>query len=178
MVLSLENLDARTRELMFKEFELDMGKGVMYLSPRLNDIGAKKYPGLLRQAIIDGNDSTLASNLLGNDCFKSHVQRKTKGGGYTMARIPIDAHQTLAEGEFNRYYIRALCRRALEDQCGDIEVCRVKEVTVPRPESVAKIGQIVDPNKLLEDLRVNVGIDTAFGLPAGPNSGLSIRIKT
>jgi hypothetical protein len=127
--------------------------------------------------LLNGNEESLAKELLSQRYMKTFTERKTKSG-IQMVKMPENAHLTLAEGEFNRYYIRALCRRALEDQCGDIEVCRVKEVTVPRPESVAKIGQIVDPNKLLEDLRVNVGIDTAFGLPAGPNSGLSIRIKT
>jgi hypothetical protein len=29
---------------------------------------------------------------------------------------------------------------------------------------------------LLDDLRTNVGVDTALGLPAGPNSGLSAMI--
>ena len=58
-----------------------------------------------------------------------------------------------------------------------IEVYRAKEVTNPRSESERKIGTIVDPKKLLDDLRANPGVDTALGLPSGPNSGLSVKIK-
>lgn len=46
----------------------------------------------------------------------------------------------------------------------------------PRVESQAKIGAIVNAEELLADIRVNVGVDTALGLPAGPNSGLSVQI--
>src|SRR6266851_5569734 len=33
-----------------------------------------------------------------------------------------------------------------------------------------------DPKALLTDLRSNPGVDTALGLPPGPNSGLSARL--
>lgn len=81
----------------------------------------------------------------------------------------------LAEGEFNRYYIRALCLRAIEEG-KKLKVYRAKEVGNPRSESAVKIGQEVDSQLLLADLRKNIGIDTCFGLPAGPNSGLSVRL--
>lgn len=34
----------------------------------------------------------------------------------------------------------------------------------------------VDPVTLLTDLRLNKGIDTALGLPNGPNAGVTLRL--
>ena len=53
---------------------------------------------------------------------------------------------------------------------------RAKQVSNPRPELEALIGQSIDPAKLLNDLQTKIGVDTALGLPAGPNSGLSAKL--
>ncbi len=89
--------------------------------------------------------------------------------------VPITAAETLAEGEFNRFYIRGVCRAVLANEQHEVEVYRAKAVAQPRPESQAKIGTRVNAATLLDDLRHNVGVDTALGVPAGPNSGLSVR---
>lgn len=74
-----------------------------------------------------------------------------------------------------RFYMRAVCIQAL-DLSAKIRVYRAKLVTNPRPESGVKIGSIVNPAELLEDLRRNIGVDTFLGLPSGPNSGLCVRL--
>jgi hypothetical protein len=83
----------------------------------------------------------------------------------------------LAESEFNRYYIRALARRAIEDGIPELVVYRAKPVTTPRPESEARIETSLVPQELLEDLRSHTGDERpSLGVPSGPNSGLSVRI--
>ncbi|BEE07817.1 hypothetical protein [Aeromonas dhakensis] len=57
-----------------------------------------------------------------------------------------------------------------------VQVYRGKNVANARSESKQMIGQIISPKELLDDLRTNVGVDTALGLPAGPNSGLTIKL--
>jgi hypothetical protein len=93
-----------------------------------------------------------------------------------VARVPITAAETLGEGEFNRFYIRALCVHAINDGIKTLIVYRAKVVANARVESEMKIDTGVDPVRLLGDLRNNPGVDTALGLPAGPNSGLSVRL--
>ena len=110
-----------------------------------------------------------------NNCLKSVERRRTKSGIIT-AKVPKDANKTLAEGEFNRYYIRGVCKKAISEGL-EIEVYRAKQVEKPRPESQALIGKTLDPKTLLDDLRERIGVDTALGVPAGPNSGLSVRLK-
>jgi hypothetical protein len=87
-----------------------------------------------------------------------------------------NANETLAEGEFNRFYLRGLCRVAIDGRTPSIAVYRAKPVAEPRPESQALIGTTFDANTLLADLRAHTGVDTALDLPPGPNSGLSGRL--
>lgn len=176
MALQLDNLDERTRRYMLEELDLDVGNGTLYLSPRLSEVGVRDYEALLREAIRTGDDVSLADSLRSHGRMKSTEQRRKPKGGVTTARVPVTAAETLAEGEFNRFYARGLCRRALEDGIRELVVYRAKEVRDPRPESVAMIGQRMDPTALLEDLRAHPGVELALGLPAGPNSGLSVRL--
>lgn len=108
--------------------------------------------------------------------MKESEQRKKRGGGYTTAKVPVNAPDMLSEGEFNRYYMRGICIQVIEENRDEVEVYRGKKVSNPRPESQAKLGSMLSAKTLLDDLRESVGVDTALGLPPGPNSGLTIRM--
>jgi hypothetical protein len=176
MAFYFENLDEQTRQFMVKELDEDLTNGKLYLSPRLSERGRQDYPELLRAAIQTGNDSTLASALSMHGRLNVTEQRRTPKGGITTAKVPVTAPETLAEGEFNRFYVRGLCRRALADGITELMIYRAKQVASPRPESQAKIGAKIDAQALLVDLRARPGVDPALGLPPGPNSGLSVKL--
>lgn len=178
MSLNLANLDEQTRRYMRAELKEDVARGQLYVSQRLSPTGEADWPALLEAAIDAGDDASLARELQTGGRLNAYETRRTPSGGTTTAKVPATAAETLAEGEFNRYYIRGLCRRALEEGLGMVEVYRAKQVSRPRPESERLIGQQVDPQALLDDLRTNIGTDTALGLPAGPNSGLSVRLPS
>jgi hypothetical protein len=174
MGLALENLDGRTRDFMLTEVESDIKNGRLFMSARFTPQGASRYPDLLREAIRNGDDDSLAASLRASGCFAEWEEGR-RGPKTFRKRVPVNAAQTLAESEFNRFYLRGLCMRATANDVPSVEVYRAKEVAEPRPESIAMIGTRVDPTSLLADLRANIGVDTALGLPAGPNSGLSAR---
>lgn len=175
MVLNLINLNEdKIRDFMLSEFENDIKTKNIYRSPRLKDGFYETYFDLVRAAIKEGNDSSLAEQIDSNGCIKAMTPRKLKSGT-KMVKVPHDAHITLSEGEFNRFYLRGICLKAIENNL-DIEVYRAKAVRQPRPESQAMLGKRLNPEKLLDDLRKNIGIDTALGLPRGPNSGLSGKL--
>lgn len=177
MSLDLQNLDVRTREYMLKEVDLDVKAGRLYVSPkRLNDIGRQRYEPLLREAIGNHDDVWLAGQLRDKGCMNSQEEKRKPKGGFTIAQVPITAPDTLAEGEFNRFYCRGLCARALDDGIAEVEVYRAKEVSQPRAESAAMIGKRLPARDLLNDLRQSQGVEPALGLPPGPNSGLSVRL--
>lgn len=176
MGINYENLDKRTREFMIEELDLDISKGKLYISTRLNSVGRANWANILREAIENFNDNWLAGQLRNRGYMRTHEPRRTRGGGTTMARVPVTAMETLAEGEFNRFYARGLCARAIKHEIPDVEVYRGKSVRQPRPVSEAMIGKRISAKALLEDLRKSQGVEPALKIPPGPNSGLTIRL--
>ncbi|WP_081613348.1 hypothetical protein [Xanthomonas sp. SHU 199] len=176
MALNYENLDSRTRENMSSEIAHDVASGVLYISSRLTAEGAKAWPALLAQAADSHDDSWLAAQLQARGYLRSHEERRTPKGGVTVAKVPVTANTTLAEGEFNRFYARGLCQRAIADGQRSVVAYRARHSENPRPESEAIIGKHLEPDALLQDLRTSSGVEPALGLPPGPNSGLSVRL--
>lgn len=171
--MNLVDLDAETRVHMRAEVQRDLDAGTLYISDRLNVQGVSEWPDLLFDAVDSGDTATLMGQL----SRRLKTQEPYVRSGVTRFRaVPHTAAETLAEGEFNRFYIRAICARAVAEGSAAVEVYRAKAVRNPRPESTARIGVLMDPQALLDDLRQNNHIDTALGVPAGPNSGLSVRL--
>jgi hypothetical protein len=175
MPFAFESLDERTRMLMISEVDRDLSGASLYESVRLTPTGAARWEALFRTACETGDDASLATAL------------GAPGGTYIHARepnarsrtgddkaVPYNAAVTMAEGEFNRFYIRAMCARALEDGVR-LEIFRARASENPDFESEAKLGQSPDAAALLRDLRSHQGVATALGLPPHPNSGLSVR---
>lgn len=176
MALYLEHLDERTRRLMLEELQYDLEHNQLYVSPYLSGQGVHDYPNLLRQALESGDDESLAEALRKLRRTERATERRKPTGGFNTVSVPENAPQTIAESEFNRYYIRAVARRALEDRIPHLVIYRAKRVSQPRPESEALIETTIDPAALLEDLRTHPGERPALGVPAGPGSGLSVRL--
>ena len=176
MPLQYAHLDDRTRTLMLSEIEADIKAGKLYVSDNLSERGCAEYPALLLAAAQSGSDATLAEAI--HPRLNSHAKpRQLKSGGYSKPPVMrTGAHEMLADGEFNRYYMRALCLRVIEDGIKSVVVYRAKEVSNPRSGSEEMIGKHMAPDELLQDLRAHIGVDTALGLPPGPNSGLCIRL--
>lgn len=177
MALYFENLDDRTRQLMLDEMEYDVAHNQLHISPFLSGQGQRDYANLLREALQSGSDETLAQSLREHRRILRTLPRRNPKGGYSIGATPENAAQVLAESEFNRYYIRALARRAIEDGVPELVIYRAKPVSQPRPESEARIETTLSPEELLEDLRSHPGDEPpTLGVPSGPNSGLSVRL--
>jgi hypothetical protein len=170
-----ESLDPDVRACMIRELERDIDSGRLYESPRLTQHGKNVWPELLREAFQSHNDDWLASELRSRGLLQTTEQRRTPKGGVTTAQVPRTAADTLAEGEFNRFYARGLCADVLAKGASHVDVYRGKAVQNPRPESQAMIGRRLPAQQLLDDLRTAQGVEPALGLPPGPNSGLTIR---
>lgn len=164
MTLHLEDLDSRTRDFMLDELERDRLEGCVYMSPWLSDVGRAHYADVLCLAIRCGSDESLAAFVKGL-LLESHKER----------RVPSNAPTVLAESEFNRYYVRGLCRRALEDHVPHLEIVRAKDVYVPRALSEKRLGALLEPGCLLLDLRTHIGVPPVHGIALW-GSGLSVRI--
>jgi hypothetical protein len=176
MSFAFEHLDTITRRLMLDEVDIDLTAGKLYVSDRLSPPGQTNYATLLREAVLLHDEGWLVQQLRSRGCFNQTFQRRKPNGGFTEVHMSSNAPEMLAEGEYNRFYMRGVCRRAINERITQLIVYRAKVVRDPRSESESKIGAMVSPMALLDDLRKNVGIDTALGLPAGPSSGLCVRL--
>lgn len=176
MSLVLENLDERTRQFMLEELEYDIAHNQLHISPVLSGQGQRDYPNLLREAIEHGDESQLTEDLRAQRRLIRSQPRRKPQGGYTIATVPAIAPEVLAESEFNRYYIRGVCRRAIADGLKEVVVYRAKPVRTARPESEALIETSLEPEKLLADLRQHPGEPGELGVPPGPGSGVSVRL--
>lgn len=169
-----EALNASTRACMMSEYDKDVADGRVYYTDRLSAVGRGHYLRLLREAIERGSPDTFAAALDASNVFNETEERRTKSGPI-IARVPRTASNTLADGEFNRYYIRAICIEAGR-RGKQVEAYRARASENPRSESEAIIGRRFAPTKILDDLRSSIGVEAALGVPAGPNSGISVRL--
>jgi hypothetical protein len=177
MALYFYNLDERTRKLMLEEMEFDIAHNQLHISPLLSGQGQRDYPNLLRDAIQSGSDESLAENLRAHRRIVRALPRRNKlKEGYGIAAAPRNAADIIAEGEFNRFYIRALARRAMEDGLPELIVYRAKKALRPRAESETLVETAIPPQDLLDDLRSHTDQPPRLGVPSGPNSGLSVRL--
>ncbi|MEQ8791759.1 MAG: hypothetical protein RIC55_36185 [Pirellulaceae bacterium] len=174
-MLNLTNLTPDVRLLMTEEIESDIGAKCLYRCSRLTDDGWRQYPDLLLEAAELHNDAWLANQIRARRLLAAFEFKRGKLRSY-QARVPVTAAETLAEGEFNRFYIRGLCRYALSTGVEELVVYRAKRVTNPRPGSAARIGTAMCPQAVLDDLRRTDFVETALGMPQGPNSGLSLQL--
>jgi hypothetical protein len=169
---NFKKLDARTRVLMIDEIKRAEKSGQLYFSKRFNDIGTRGWVAWLMLAAEQHDEHWLAYQLEANSAMKHLETRAKPKGGYTVAHVPDTAAETIAEGQFNRFYMAAICRRAIEDGNSSVQIYRAKRRTEPRPESKALEGTLQDTNKLLKELRsIDLSLTSALHKQ---NSGLSI----
>jgi len=165
-----KQLTAETRRIMKEEFLMDKTHNNLYISPRLTIQGLAKFPFLLLQAIENGDEQSLSKNL--KPFFNLTEPRKTRSGS-TVAKIPYNAPNVLGEGQFNFYYIRAICAQALQQRKSSVQIYRARHSDNPRKSSNRRISKKISAKQLLDDLRINDFVNNKFRLPE-PNSGLSV----
>jgi hypothetical protein len=162
---------------MLVEIEMDEANGCAYVSTRLNSGGCESWPAMLRQAATDGNDESLEHYIERDECLNSHYMRVNHRTGISSPiSMPVNAAENLAQGEFNRFYIRGLCRFAIEKDIPFLVGYRARYSENPRSSSEEAVGHHFNPQAVLDDLRTTQGQDTQLKMPGGPGSGISLRL--
>jgi hypothetical protein len=165
-------LDARSRQLMVQEITAAGGNGQLYFSRRFNETGKKGWLGWLLAAAKEQDEHWLADQLDTARAMTSIEKRDMPKSGLTPVSVPDTAAETMADGQFNRFYMAAICCRALEDGVRTVRVYRAKYRGVPRLESQALVNTTRNADALLEELRskeLSLKCDLLK-----PNSGLSV----
>ncbi|VVO43522.1 hypothetical protein PS726_06203 [Pseudomonas fluorescens] len=170
MGLNQKDLNPEIRGLMIQEMDHDLAGQNFYLSPRLNAQGRNAWHQLLKEASANHSDDWLANEIARQRLLNPHDLRQGK-----PIAMRHDAHQMLAEGEFNRFFMRGICLKAIEIGAPAVVGYRARASQSPRRESLAIIGKRFDPSDFLDLLRSAIGADTPFGYPGSANSGLSVE---
>jgi hypothetical protein len=175
MGLRYEDLTPETRRFMLEEIQRDDLAETLYRSPWLTQGGQGDWAGILRDAATNGTDDTLAAQLRLRGRIAARAQRR-KPNSPQMTWYAVGPHAPdVIACEFNVFYCRGLCRRAIAENIPRLEVYRARVSAQPRRESEMKLGLLVEPEVILIDLRNSHGTEPSFGLPPGPNTGLSLR---
>ncbi len=171
MGFNFVDLDNITRKYMLDELEVDIKNDAVFISCWLKEDSATKYIEILKSAITSYDESWLASEILKHNLLKESVDLNNKD-----ITIPINANTILAEEEFNKYYMRGVCLRAVKDGTKSVIVYRGQRVTIPSPESQQKLGQELEAETLLDSLRNASDIYSALNVPRRPSPKLTVKL--
>ena len=174
MPLHYDNLDPATRRAALAELDADRAAGRVLVSERLRPGTQERYVELLHDGLRYYDDQWLEERI--GDLLVGFETRRTKSGGQTTARLPADAARMLAESDFNRYYMRGVCMRAVEEGRENVVVYRARLSLEPRSTSSELEGKELPARQLLEELRGMTRESLASATLGRPNSGLSVRL--
>lgn len=154
-------LDDVTRTFMLDELDYDIGiHGNTYVSGALTQRGRADYAELIRQALTAHDEVWLTAQL-------------NSDGRISSERT--DAARRLAGTEYNRYYIRAICRRAESHGSTTVIPYRARDSVAKRADSIQLEDQPQAAPRVLANLRGKaIAGDPESGL-GRVNSGLSAR---
>ena len=155
MDFDFKNLTPQTRQRMFQEFINDEQNGHLYVSNRIKNTPEiiQKYFKLLTDAFEHGTDATLCTQITRNNILKENEEYR-KDGQLKMRKMPSNANEILGQGEFKRYYMRALCRQAI-DENKKLLIYRARESKIDSDDAKFFINKIINPKKLSEYLKIN-----------------------
>lgn len=147
------------RAFMREEFLWSSQRNKLYFGQYLSEAGRARYSRLLEKALRSGSPDSLAESLAQPGLWQANAPRKSV--------------ETFAWDEFNKYYMRGLCRWVqLHPHHHALEVIRGRASQSRRASSDATLGNSRNPEKFLQALRESPRIN-----PFGANSGLTLRIR-
>ena len=166
------NLDTKTRSIMINELERDFKNGLFYEPSSIKPEYINSYKLLLRKYFEIGHVEGLEKAL--TPSFFNSIDKNGRKASSNIA-------QTLAFSDFNRYYVRAILIRAINE---NKRVCiyRAKESLNKRSESENLINKCYFEKRTLEQmLRVIRDYRILFSSQSKitflqPNSGLSLKL--
>src|SRR5204863_6219828 len=134
-----DELASELRTFMLEELLWALQQGKFYYSKRFTQLGHNGYPALLHEALANGTPETLI--------------RALSAPGLFLAGASQNAAEIFGWDEFNKYYMRALCRWALMHPEYELVMARGRMSKTQRDTSQAQLGTKKDPQQFLNQLR-------------------------
>lgn len=166
------NLNNKIRLIMINELECDFKNGLFYEPSSIKPEYIHSYKFLLRKCFEVGHVEGLEKALT-----PSFFKPKDKNG----RKIPSNIAQIIAFLDFNRYYVRAILIRAINEN-KSVCIYRAKESLNQRSESKALINKCYFEKqtfeqmlKIVRDYRILFSSQSKITF-LQPNSGLSLKL--
>jgi hypothetical protein len=134
MAMNFEELHQATRELMLAEFEAELAGPNPYFGKGLSSSGRAAFPDLMRRAIREGNEESLAAELNRDDYWNPRETYERNGVVRERQVNVRQASERLALSEFNTWYVRGFARRLMNKGRGSVPSipCRPAQVGAGR----------------------------------------------
>ena len=173
-----EELDEVTRSWMLKEFLAEQESGNPYPPKNFSSAGRARFRELMEQAILEGNEETLARSLA-NPAYWQPTGTHTKAAPTRERKVtPQKAAEKLAQTEFNTWYVRGFARRLMEEGETLCEVYRAAPARQPRKECLEHEGNVYSVKDIYDGHRARywpTKNPTALSIPVGPYCHHTIR---
>jgi len=153
-----DDLAGEVRRLMLEELLWSLENNKLYFSKNFTEKGREEYPSRLCAALEAGTPDTLEVSLATSGIFRAGLAPRSA--------------QSFVWDEFNKFYMRALCRWVSGHPGHELVVSRGRHSTQHREASDRQIGQSRDPVRFLNQLRTAPNAN-----PFGANSGLTLVIR-
>ncbi len=153
-----DELAPEIRRLMLEEFLWSLEHEKFYFSKYLTESEYEEYLRMLHEALAAGTPDRLEELLSAHGVFREDAPRKSI--------------QTFAWDEFNKYYMRALCRWVHDHAGYELVVIRGRHSKNSRSSSNTLLRQTKKASSFLNGLRHWPKIN-----PFGANSGLTLTIR-
>lgn len=110
------------------------------LAHALVTTGYKQWVSLLKDAAREYDEHWLTYQFEAQCLIKEFEGLMMPSGGYTIKYVTDTAAEKMAEGQFNRFYILGLCKRARAENISNLKIFWAKQNTPPRRKSENLIG--------------------------------------
>jgi hypothetical protein len=180
MLMNFEELDATTRDFMVAEFDSEQAGTAPYTGKNLSATGRTAFVDIVRQALLDGNEASLAQALEVESYWESIETYTTKTGKAATRHISIpQKSKTFALSEFSTWYTRGLTRRLLDEGIAQVQVYRAAQPKWEAADCEKHEGVVVPTQVAYDGHRARYwpdpGNGAAFSIPFGPGCHHTIR---
>jgi hypothetical protein len=172
MSMNYTELDEKTRTIMLSEFEAELAGENPYISKALSIRGKQLFPQLMRSAIEQGTEDSLAATLF-DDNYWDPFETYTRGGISRQRRRNMQqSAERLATTEFSTWYVRGLAKRLIDEGVKECIIYRGAQPKWEPGECSIHEGQIVDIQTIYNNHRARYwpkpGNQDLFSIPFGP----------
>ena len=172
MPMHYAELDEKTRAIMLSEFDAEQAGGNPYRSKALSAGGQQAFPQLMRDAIKNGTEASLAAAVADPSLWEQTETFVREGVPCERKRNIPQSAERFATTEFSTWYVRGLARRLMDE---GVEKCQIYRGAQPKwePRDCAKHeGLIVDVKTVYDNHRVRYwpepGNKEALSIPLAP----------